>query len=118
MELTNEICLTVLLCVSTTVIIVIAVYSIIFIRELTLFIRNLNKATVDVHESLGPTLVEIRKTLSGFNSVTSAADKKLNSAKGAILKVLAVAGAAMFGAKGFTQSFLKGLKVGFGLVRK
>lgn len=118
MELTNEICLTVLLCVSTIVIVVLAVYSVIFLKELALFMKNLNKVTTDVHESLGPTLVEIRKTLSGFNSITSAADKKWNSAKGAVLKVLTVAGAAMFGAKGFTQSFLKGLKVGFGLVRK
>ena len=109
---TLEIYLIIFLSVTAVILIIISVFTIKLILELSKLTNNLNDITTVVKSELEPTIGELRLTLNSINSIVKAADRKVSDFKGIAAKVLGAGSLALGSIKGLTGSFWKGVSAG------
>ena len=118
MSQTLEIYFSVFLSVSAVLLIIIGVFFIKLIMELSNLTNNLNDITTIVKSDLEPTIKELQVTLKSVNSIVKEADKNVSALRGVATKVLGAGSMAITGIKGLTGSFWKGMAAGMKMFRK
>ena len=104
----------------TTIIlgVVITVFLVKFIIDLSKLTTNLDEVTTVVKQEIEPTLKELKETLNNINSIAKSADKQMDFVKKALSAALGAGGIAFCGIKNISGGFFKGLSAGLKLFRK
>lgn len=106
------------LSVSAVLLIIISVFLIKWLIELSKLTSNITDITTVIKSDLEPTVKELQITLKSINSIMKAADKNVANFKGLAAKILGAGSIALTGLKGLTGSFGKGMAAGFKFFRK
>lgn len=115
---TLEIYLIVFLSVTVVLFIVIAVFLIKLLLEVSRLTNNLNDITTVIKADLEPTVKELQIALKSINSIVQQADKNVSSISGIVTKVIGAGVLAVNSIKGVTGSFWKGMSTGLKLFKK
>lgn len=106
------------LSVSAVLLIIISVFLIKWLIELSKLTSNITDITTVIKSDLEPTVKELQETLKSVNAIMKEADKNVANFKGIATKVLGASSIALTGLKGLTDSFWKGMAAGFKFFRK
>ena len=87
MSQTLEIYLSIFLSVSAVLLIIISVFFIKLIMELSKLTNNLNDITTVIKSDIEPTVKELQTTLKSINSIVKEADKNVSAIKGIATKL-------------------------------
>ncbi len=88
------------------IIIVVAVFLIKLLIDLSALAKNLNKTSILLNDELKPTLTELKQTLASINSIVKSTDKNVDNFKSAVERT--------FGkTKLISESILGGIIKGF-----
>lgn len=98
--------------------IIIGVFAIKLILEVTKFVGNLNDISTVLKSDLEPTVKELQITLKSLNSIVKQTDKSVSDFSGIATKVLGAGAVAFTGLKGITGGFWKGLSAGWKLFKR
>lgn len=104
----------------TTIIIgiIIAVFLIKLLIDVSKLTVNLDEVTTLVKREIEPTLNEIKQALNNLNSLAKSADKQFDVAKKVLSGVIGASGIALGGLKTISGGFLKGILAGLKLFKK
>lgn len=118
MSQTIEIYLCIFLTVTAVLFIMISVFLVKFILELSKLTNTLNDIMTVIKSDLEPTLKEFQTTLKRMNTIISDAESKMSYFKGIASKLLGAGSLAVASVKGVTGSFWKGMTAGMKLFKK
>lgn len=118
MSQTLEIYLCIFITVAAVLLIIVSVFFVKLIIELSRLTNNLNDISTVIKSDIEPTIKEIKTTLQSLNSIIQVTDKNMSNFKSITSKVLGAGSIAFSGIKGFTGSFWKGLKTGMSIFGK
>ena len=110
--------ISIFLSVSAVLLIIIGVFVIKLLLELSKLANNLNDITTIVKNDLEPTLSELQTALKSINSIVKVADKNVSAFKGVLSKVLGAGSLALGSLKGLTGGFWKGVSAGMSIFKK
>ena len=103
--------LTFLVWVSGIILIVVAVFLIKLLMDLSVLVKNVNETSVMLNSELKPTINELNQTLHSINTIVKNTDKNVDSFKGAVERT--------FGkTKALTGTIFSGLVKGFNVAWK
>lgn len=94
------------------IVIVIGVFLVIFIKNLTKLTQNLDETTTIVNSELKSTLDEFKDALKSINSIAQTADKQVDSLAKIMENVIGVSTLAYTRAKKLSGGLVKGLMQG------
>ncbi|MDD3237945.1 MAG: DUF948 domain-containing protein [Candidatus Gastranaerophilales bacterium] len=98
--------------------IIIGVFLIKLLMDLSKLTTNLDETTTIVKQEIEPTLQEIKDTLNNINSIAKSADKQVDVIKKVFTGVLGASGVAFCGLKNISGGFFKGLSTALKLFKK
>lgn len=98
--------------------VIVSVFLIKLLIDLSKLTVNLDETTTLVKREIEPTLKEIKQALNNINSIAQSADKQFNVAKKVLSGVLGASGIALGGLKTISGGFLKGILAGLKLFKK
>ena len=106
--------------ISVTIVlfIILSVFIIKLLLEISKLTNNMNDITTVIKSDLEPTVKELQITLKSINSIVKQADKNVSDLKGVASKVLGAGALALNSLKGVTGSFWKGMSAGLKLFKK
>ncbi len=104
----------------TTIIlgVVISVFVIRLLIDLSRLTVNLDETATVVKQEIEPTLKELKETLNNLNSIAKSADKQVDVIKKVLSGLVGASGLAFCGLKNISGGFLKGLLAGMKLIKK
>lgn len=104
----------------TTIIIgiILAVFIIKLLVDLSKLITNVDEVTTLVKQEVEPTLKELKETLNNINSIAKSADKQVDVIKKLFTGVIGASSLAVCGIKNMSGGFFKGLSAGLKLFKK
>ena len=110
--------MTVFLTVTTVLLIIIGVFLVRFLIELTKLTSNINDITTVVKADIEPTMSEIKTALTNINGVLKSTEKNVSSVRNLGVKTLGIFALALGGVKDIAGGFKKGLQFGMNLFKK
>ncbi len=118
MSQTLEIYLSIFITVSAVLLIIVSVFVIRLMSELSKLTTNLTDITTVIKSDIEPTMAELKTTLQSLNSIVKQADQKVSDFRGLATKLLGLGSVTFSGLKGLTGGFAKGVAAGMSIFRK
>lgn len=118
MDQTLEIYICIFITVTVVLLIIVSVFFVKLIIELSRLTNNLNDITTVIKSDIEPTIKEMKTTLQSINSIIRVTDKNVSNFGSLASKVLGAGSVAISGIKGLTGSFWKGLSAGMNMFHK
>lgn len=104
---------------TTTIIgVIVGVFLIKLLIDLSKLTVNLDDVTTLVKKELEPTLKELKEALNNLNSLAKSADKQVDVAKKVLAGLVGASGLAFGGLKNISGGFFKGILAGLKFFRK
>lgn len=113
-----EIYLSIFIIVTIVLLIVVSVFLVKLIIDLSRLTNNLNDISTVIKSDIEPTIKEMKSTFQSLNSIIKVTDRNVSAFRGVASKLLGVGSAALSGIKGVTGSFWKGVSAGINIFGK
>ncbi len=118
MSQTLEIYLCIFITVTVVLLIIVSVFLIKLLIDITKLANNLNDIATVIKSDIEPTVKEMKTALQSINSLIQVTDKNMTNFRSITTKILGAGSAAISGIRGLTGSFWKGLSTGINIFGK